>query len=70
MPKSRYIFRRTDLMRAIKAAHDFGLGVCKIRINPQGEIEVEAGAPPAQDLGDDLERWLSKRAKQNNAHSP
>ena len=61
MPKERQIFRRRDLMRAVKAVTDCGLIVSGVRISPQGEIEVETARVQAQDLATDLERWLKGR---------
>jgi hypothetical protein len=60
-PKSRQIFRRTDVLRAIKAVTDAGLPVSAVRISPQGEIEVETVKIQAQDSATDLECWLATR---------
>jgi hypothetical protein len=67
MSKGRWNFRRAEVTRAITAVTDAGLSVTKIRINPQGEIEVETGAAASQDSRGDLENWLSKRAEGKNA---
>ena len=67
MSKGRWNFRRAEVTRAIMAVTDAGLSVTKVRINPQGEIEVETGAAASQDLGGDLENWLSKQAEGKNA---
>ena len=61
MSKGRQVFRRRDVMRAIRAVTDSGLVVSGVRISPQGEIEVETGKTPAQDSASDLERWLANR---------
>jgi hypothetical protein len=61
MSKGRQIFRRRDVLRAIRAVKDAGLGISGVRISPQGEIQVETAATRAQDSASDLERWLAKR---------
>ena len=48
MSKGRWNFRRAEVTRAIMAVTDAGLSVTKVRINPQGEIEVETGAAASQ----------------------
>jgi hypothetical protein len=63
MSKSRQIFRGTDVVRAIKAVRDAGLPVSRVRINPQGDIELETSGLQTQDSGADLERWLATRAE-------
>lgn len=61
MSKSRQVFRRTDVLRAIKAVKDAELPVSAVRISPQGEIEVETIKAQAQDSATDLESWLAGR---------
>jgi hypothetical protein len=64
MSKGKQNFRRTDLMRAIKAARDAGLGVSGVRINKEGQIEVVAGPlvdSTASESANELEHWLSKK---------
>jgi hypothetical protein len=68
MPKARQIFRRADVMRALRAVRDAGLPVSAVRISPQGEIEVETAKMQAQDSATDLERWLEGRGA-NHARS-
>jgi hypothetical protein len=63
MSKSRQAFRRTDVVRAIKAVRDAGLPVSRVRINPHGVIEVETSGLQTQDSTADLERWLAKRGE-------
>jgi hypothetical protein len=67
MPKGKQSFRRTDVIRAVRAVKDVGLIVSAVRFSPQGEIVVETGRVQAQDSASDLERWLAGRA--NHAHS-
>jgi hypothetical protein len=67
MPKARQFFRRTDVVRAIKAVTEAGLTVSTVRISPQGQIEVETLKAQAQDSGTDLDKWLKGRA--DHAHS-
>jgi hypothetical protein len=51
-------FRRTEVVRAIKAVKAAGLPVSAVRINPQGQIEVETAR--VADSVTDLDLWLAK----------
>jgi hypothetical protein len=61
MSKNQQVFRRREVIRAIKAVRDAGLLVSAVRISPQGQIEVETANIQAQDSASDLERWLEGR---------
>jgi hypothetical protein len=68
MSKGQWAFRPRDVTRAIKAAAKAGLSVSAVRINPQGQIEIETAKEPAQDSKSDLDVWLAKRGT-DHAHS-
>ena len=55
MSKAKHIFRKAELTRACRAVSDAGLGVSKVKITLQGEIEIETGPPtaPAGNANDD-----------------
>jgi hypothetical protein len=58
-------FRQCDVERAIKAARAAGLEVARVEIHKDGKIIVITGKPPeAAALGDDLDKWLAKHARQ------
>lgn len=46
---SRARFTSADLERAVKAAEKAGMSVARVRIEPDGAIELVAGAPELAD---------------------
>lgn len=68
MSKGKYLFKQTDLTRAIKAVEATGIKKkYRVEINDSGKpvvivgIELEVGGPEAQDSVSDLDAWRKKR---------
>jgi hypothetical protein len=49
-------FRETDVSRAVRAVEKVGLSVARVRIEPDGSIEIVAGAGVANDKRNPLDR--------------
>jgi hypothetical protein len=49
MSRGNHLFKKTTLVRAVRGVQESGLPVKCVRIAADGQIEVEIGAPQAQD---------------------
>jgi hypothetical protein len=61
MARGRITFKQSDVTRAIKGVLAAGVAIGAVRINPQGQIEVEAAKPNTQNpLDDELVEWEAR----------
>jgi hypothetical protein len=67
MPRKRrpLIFKHTDVVRALKAAHAAGIPNPRVEIDRNGTIAIIPCNPPKGETvsGNDLDNWLSKKGK-------
>ena len=59
-------FKKTAVMRAVRATLDIGLPVAGVEVDPQGKIRVIVGQSGKEASGNELDQWIAKREK--NAH--
>ena len=72
MARGKAKFTKSDVVRAIEGARAAGVDVCRVRIRiaPDGSIEIDAGGP-GNGPGDDLDRELAEfEARRYHAQRP
>ena len=55
-------FKKTAVMRAVRATLDTGLPVAGVEVDPQGKIRVIVGQS-TEASGNELDQWIAKREK-------
>jgi hypothetical protein len=64
MSRRPAIFRRSDLVRAIRSVEAAGKEVAVIEIGGDGKIRIVVGTPNKQDSGQTpLDVWIAKHAR-------
>ena len=56
-------FKKTAVMRAVRATLDIGLPVAGVEVDPQGKIRVIVGQSGKEASGNELDQWIAKREK-------
>ena len=63
MSRGPATFRQSDLTRAIKAAKAAGIEVVRIEVDKDGKIAIITGRGGDTAQANDLDAWMSKRAR-------
>lgn len=45
MSTGKHLFKLSELQRALRAAKAAGFDIARIRLDPDGRVEIEAGRP-------------------------
>src|SRR5712675_2372153 len=67
--RSENLFRRNDVMRAIKCAQDSGLPVAGVEIVTKDGTVIKVTAPDASSTDQPLDKWLKEKCASDSKDS-